>query len=87
LVTVVKREDNVWPTFSGQRTRLSTRCGIAGSSHQTCRFLENVEELAMTALAIRLPTSVHQKIRELAARDDVSVNQFIASAVSEKMAS
>ena len=41
----------------------------------------------MTALTIRLPNSVHQKIKELAARDDVSVNQFIASAASEKMAS
>ena len=41
----------------------------------------------MTALTVRLPNSVHQKVRELAARDDISVNQFIASAVSEKMAS
>ncbi len=41
----------------------------------------------MTALTIRLPNSVHQKIKELAARDDVSVNQFIVSAASEKMAS
>ena len=41
----------------------------------------------MTALTIRLPNSVHQKVKELAARDDISVNQFIASAVSEKMAS
>lgn len=41
----------------------------------------------MTALTIRLPNSVHQKIKELAARDDISVNQFIASAASEKMAS
>jgi len=41
----------------------------------------------MTALTIRLLNSVHQKIKELAARDDVSVNQFIASAASEKMAS
>ena len=41
----------------------------------------------MTAITIRLPNSVHQKIKELAARDDVSVNPFIASAVSEKMAS
>jgi len=40
----------------------------------------------MTALTIRLPNSVHQRVRELAARDEVSVNQFIASAVSEKMA-
>lgn len=41
----------------------------------------------MVAITIRLPNSVHQKIKELAARDDVSVNQFIASAASEKMAS
>lgn len=41
----------------------------------------------MTALTIRLPNSVHQKIKELAERDSVSVNQFIASAAAEKMAS
>ena len=41
----------------------------------------------MSALTIRLPNSVHQKVKELAARDEVSINQFIASAVSEKMAS
>ena len=41
----------------------------------------------MTALTIRLPNSVHQKIKELAQRDDISVNQFIASAAAEKMAS
>ncbi len=41
----------------------------------------------MTALTIRLPNSVHQKIKELAEREDISVNQFIASAAAEKMAS
>jgi predicted transcriptional regulator len=41
----------------------------------------------MTALTVRLPNSVHQKVRELAEREEISVNQFIASAVSEKMAS
>lgn len=41
----------------------------------------------MTALTIRLPNSVHLKIKELAERDNISVNQFIASAASEKMAS
>lgn len=41
----------------------------------------------MTALTVRLPNSVHTKIRELAARDEISVNQFIASAAAEKMAS
>jgi predicted transcriptional regulator len=41
----------------------------------------------MTALTVRLPNSVHQKVQELALRDEISVNQFIATAVSEKMAS
>ncbi len=41
----------------------------------------------MNALTVRLPNSVHQKIKELALREGISVNQFIACAVSEKMAS
>ncbi|NBS08912.1 MAG: toxin-antitoxin system HicB family antitoxin [Betaproteobacteria bacterium] len=41
----------------------------------------------MTALTVRLPNSVNQKVKALAQRDDISVNQFIAAAVSEKMAS
>ena len=42
---------------------------------------------ALTALTVRLPNSVHQKVKELALRDEISVNQFIAAVVSEKMAS
>jgi predicted transcriptional regulator len=41
----------------------------------------------MTALTIRLPTSVHRRVKELALREEISLNQFIASAVAEKMAS
>ena len=41
----------------------------------------------MTALTIRLPNSVHQKIKELAERNDISLNQFIATAAAEKKAS
>jgi predicted transcriptional regulator len=40
----------------------------------------------MSSLSLRLPDSLHAKIRELAARDDVSINQFIATAVAEKTA-
>ena len=41
----------------------------------------------MTALTIRLPNSVHETIKQLARKDGISVNQFIASAAAEKMAS
>src|SRR5437867_10344331 len=40
----------------------------------------------MSSLSLRLPESLHQKLRELAKRDDISINQFIATAVAEKAA-
>ena len=39
----------------------------------------------MSALNLRLPDSVHRHIREIARRDGVSINQFISTAVSEKI--
>lgn len=40
----------------------------------------------MSTLSLRLPDSLHVKVKELAERDDISINQFIATAVAEKMA-
>lgn len=40
----------------------------------------------MTTLSLRLPTSLHRQIRELARREGVSINQLITTAVAEKMA-
>jgi hypothetical protein len=39
----------------------------------------------MSALNLRLPDSVHRHIKEIAKKDGVSINLFIASAVSEKI--
>lgn len=39
----------------------------------------------MSALSLRLPESVHRHIREIAKKEGVSINQFISSAVSEKI--
>jgi hypothetical protein len=39
----------------------------------------------MSTLSLRLPDSLHEKIKELSRRDGVSINQFISSAVAEKM--
>lgn len=38
----------------------------------------------MSTLSLRLPASLHHKVRELSERDEVSINQFIATAVAEK---
>lgn len=39
----------------------------------------------MSTLSLRLPDSLHEKVKELADRDAISINQFIATAVAEKM--
>ena len=39
----------------------------------------------MGALNLRLPDSIHRHIREIANREGVSINQFISTAVSEKV--
>lgn len=39
----------------------------------------------MSALSLRLPDSIHRHIKELARKEGISINQFIASAVSEKV--
>ncbi|MCI0654911.1 MAG: type II toxin-antitoxin system HicB family antitoxin [Methylococcaceae bacterium] len=37
------------------------------------------------ALSLRLPDSIHRHIKEIAQKEGVSINQFIASAVAEKI--
>lgn len=39
----------------------------------------------MSVLSIRLPDSLHSIVKTVAAEDSISINQFIASAVAEKI--
>ena len=39
----------------------------------------------MSQVALRLPDSLHQYAKQLAAQDDASLNQFIVTAVAEKI--
>jgi hypothetical protein len=39
----------------------------------------------MTAISIKLPDSLAKKVVELAKRDGISVDQFVSTAVSEKL--
>jgi len=39
----------------------------------------------MAELSLCLPDSIHRHIKELARKEGVSINQFIASAVAEKV--
>ena len=40
----------------------------------------------MSTLSVRLPESLHQRARELARKEHISINQLLASALGEKIA-
>ncbi|MFT5144508.1 MAG: putative DNA-binding protein [Rhodothermales bacterium] len=40
----------------------------------------------MSTLSLRLPNSLHDRLRQLSEAEGVSMNQFISTAVAEKMA-
>ena len=40
----------------------------------------------MGTISLRLPDSLHEKVRQLAERDQISINQFITLATAEKLA-
>lgn len=40
----------------------------------------------MGSLSLRMPDSYHSAVKAMAAKDSVSINQFIVSAVAEKLA-
>ncbi len=39
----------------------------------------------MSTISLRLPESLHASVRELAQREGVSINQFISTALAEKL--
>ena len=39
----------------------------------------------MSTISLRLPESLHNRLRELAEKENVSMNQFITLALAEKM--
>lgn len=41
----------------------------------------------MSTLSLRLPNSLHERLRELAAREGISINQLITLAAAEKVSS
>lgn len=39
----------------------------------------------MKTISLRLPESLHEKVREMAEKENVSINQFITLALAEKL--
>lgn len=39
----------------------------------------------MSTLSLRIPESLHNRVKQLASEDKVSINQFITSALAEKI--
>ena len=39
----------------------------------------------MSTISLRLPASLHRRVRELAKKEEVSINQIITTALAEKL--
>ena len=39
----------------------------------------------MSTISLRLPESLHNQVRELASQEGISINQFAATAIAEKL--
>ncbi len=39
----------------------------------------------MSTISLRLPDSLHEQVRQLAKEDNISINQFVTTALAEKM--
>lgn len=39
----------------------------------------------MSTISLRLPESLHARVREVAQREGISINQFISTALAEKL--
>jgi hypothetical protein len=39
----------------------------------------------MSTMSLRLPESLHEQVRELAQKEGISINQFITTALAEKL--
>ncbi len=39
----------------------------------------------MSTLSIRIPDSIHEIVKKVSREDNISINQFIASAITEKI--
>ena len=39
----------------------------------------------MSTLSIRIPDSIHENLKKVSKEDNISINQFIASAIAEKI--
>jgi hypothetical protein len=55
------------------------------SKHHPQDVFGEAGSTAISAIRVRLPEPLHDAVRELAQRDNVSINQFIALALAEKV--
>ncbi len=39
----------------------------------------------MSTISLRLPDSLHESVRDLAKEDNISINQFVTTALAEKI--
>lgn len=67
-------------------SRFHRRRSVRRHSHQPGGFPPASPGGPVSSISLRLPESLHKQARELAEREDISINQLIATALAEKMA-
>ena len=72
----------------GEKHNLSGGIKLDGTNGITYNIIvdDRLIVLDMSTLSIRIPDSSHGKVKEISKTDNISINQFIASAVGEKIA-
>src|SRR4051794_38070532 len=68
-----------------QRPRLHRGRAVRPVDHDATGFPEPDRSQAVSTLSLRLPESLHKRLKEMAEREGISINQFISTAVAEKL--
>jgi predicted nucleic acid-binding protein len=61
------------------------RCQVVMDTNVLISALRSRRGPSFKVLSLRLPNSIHDRVRVLSSRDHVSINQFVATAVAEKI--
>lgn len=77
------------PTKPTSRYAPRTNVGISGSTPSVSSTFIDVDKLAeseVTKLTIRLPKALHKTLKAAAVDQEVTVQDFVRSAISQKLA-
>ena len=64
---------------------LAKTLAFRNKSNYPQRILANNLRNTMSTISLRLPESIHKRVKEIAKRERISINQLISTALAEKL--